>query len=244
MTGAVVVPYESEDGGKRLAAHLTTDGPAPGSAELRVFLAERLPESHVPSFFHVLDAFPLLASGKADRAALPTPAELAAASRAGFVAPRDAAEELVAGVWAELLGREQVGALDDFFALGGTSLQLTRLAARLRAASGEKISLRGLFGATTVEAQARLLTTVPAAAVESVLRPTPVPALSPSPPASAACGSWTGCIPAAPNGSRPCSCGCPPGSTRPTWPPPSTRWPTGTSRCAPGIPPRAVRCGR
>ncbi|WP_405471658.1 amino acid adenylation domain-containing protein [Streptomyces canus] len=173
VTGAVVVPYESEDGGKRLAAHLTTDGPAPGSAELRVFLAERLPESHVPSFFHVLDAFPLLASGKADRAALPTPAELAAASRAGFVAPRDAAEELVAGVWAELLGREQVGALDDFFALGGTSLQLTRLAARLRAASGEKISLRGLFGATTVEAQARLLTTVPAAAVESVLRPTP-----------------------------------------------------------------------
>ncbi|WP_405518713.1 amino acid adenylation domain-containing protein [Streptomyces canus] len=173
VTGAVVVPYESEDGGKRLAAHLTTDGPAPGSAELRVFLAERLPESHVPSFFHVLDAFPLLASGKADRAALPTPAELAAASRAGFVAPRDAAEELVAGVWAELLGREQVGALDDFFALGGTSLQLTRLAARLRAASGEKISLRGLFGATTVEAQARLLATVPAAAVESVLRPTP-----------------------------------------------------------------------
>ncbi|MEU9327397.1 amino acid adenylation domain-containing protein [Streptomyces canus] len=173
VTGAVVVPYESEDGGKRLAAHLTTDGPAPGSAELRVFLAERLPESHVPSFFHVLDAFPLLASGKADRAALPTPAELAAASRAGFLAPRDAAEELVAGVWAELLGREQVGALDDFFALGGTSLQLTRLAARLRAASGEKISLRGLFGATTVEAQARLLATVPAAAAESVLRPTP-----------------------------------------------------------------------
>ncbi|MEV7071813.1 amino acid adenylation domain-containing protein [Streptomyces sp. NPDC093990] len=157
VTGAVVVPYEGEDGGKRLAAHLTTDGPAPGSAELRVFLAERLPESHVPSFFHVLDAFPLLPSGKADRAALPTPAELTAVARAGSVAPRDAAEELVAGVWAELLGREQVGALDDFFALGGTSLQLTRLAARLRAASGEKISLRGLFGATTVEAQARLL---------------------------------------------------------------------------------------
>ncbi|MFC8433320.1 amino acid adenylation domain-containing protein [Streptomyces sp. NPDC057253] len=174
VTGAVVVPYEGEDGGKRLAAHLTTDGPAPGSTELRVFLAEWLPESHVPSFFHVLDAFPLLASGKADRAALPTPAEIAAASRSGFVAPRDAAEELVAGVWAELLGRERVGALDDFFALGGTSLQLTRLAARLRAASGEKISLRGLFGATTVEAQARLLGTPPAATAESEsLRPTP-----------------------------------------------------------------------
>ena len=233
VTGAVVVPYEGEDRGKRLAAHLTTDGPAPGSAELRVFLAERLPESHVPSFFHVLDAFPLLPSGKADRAALPTPAEITAASRAGFVAPRDAAEQLVAGVWAELLGRARVGALDDFFALGGTSLQLTRLAARLRAASGEKISLRGLFGATTVEAQAELLGPVAKA-----------PGASPSPPASAASGSWTGCTPAVPNGSPLCSCGCRPRSARPTWPPPWTRWPPATSRCAPGTSPRAVRCGR
>ena len=171
VTGAVVVPYTAEDGGRRLAAHLTTDGAAVDSAALRGFLAERLPDSHVPSFFHVLDAFPLLPSGKADRAALPTPAEITAASQTGFTAPRDTAEELVAGVWAELLGRERVGAFDDFFALGGTSLQLTRLAARLRAASGEKISLRGLFGATTVEAQARLIGT-PAAA-DAGIRPVP-----------------------------------------------------------------------
>ncbi|MDT9701577.1 non-ribosomal peptide synthetase, partial [Streptomyces sp. P17] len=155
VTGAVVVAYPAEDGGKRLAAHLTG---TVETAELRGFLAERLPESHVPALFHVLDAFPLLPSGKVDRAALPSAEEIAEAGKpAAFTAPRDAAEELVAGVWAELLGVDRVGTHDDFFALGGTSLQLTRLAARLRGASGEKVSLRGLFAATTVEAQARLI---------------------------------------------------------------------------------------
>ncbi|CAL9516030.1 Linear gramicidin synthase subunit D [Streptomyces sp. enrichment culture] len=156
VTGAVVTAYRAEDGGRRLAAYVTASAPV-DAAGLRGFLAERLPDSHVPSFFHTLDAFPLLPNGKADRAALPGPAEIAAARETRFTAPRDAAEELVAGVWAELLGLDRVAADDDFFALGGTSLQLTRLAARLRAASGEKISLRGLFAATTVEAQAKLL---------------------------------------------------------------------------------------
>ncbi|MFE9240676.1 amino acid adenylation domain-containing protein [Streptomyces sp. NPDC007007] len=161
VTGAVVTAYPAEDGGKRLAAHLTTSA-AVDAAELRVFLAERLPDSHVPSFFHTLDAFPQLPNGKVDRAALPSPEEIAAARQPEYTAPRDAAEEMVAGVWAELLGKKRVGAFDDFFALGGTSLQLTRLAARLRAASSEKVSLRGLFAATTVEAQAKLLTAPPA----------------------------------------------------------------------------------
>ncbi|MEV6163999.1 amino acid adenylation domain-containing protein [Streptomyces sp. NPDC052052] len=173
VTGAAVVPYAAEGGGKRLVAHLTCAGPAVDTAEVRAHLAQRLPDSHLPSVIHVLDAFPLLPNGKVDRAALPTADEIAAA-QAEFVAPRDAAEELVAGVWAELLGQERVGALDDFFALGGTSLQLTRLAARLRAASGEKISLRGLFAATTVEAQAALLsTTAPGAAADPGVRPVP-----------------------------------------------------------------------
>ncbi|MGX5189212.1 amino acid adenylation domain-containing protein [Streptomyces avermitilis] len=163
VTGAVVTPYEADGGGKRLAAYLTVSGEA-DPAGLRGFLAERLPDSHVPSFFHTLDAFPLTANGKVDRAALPSPDEIAAAGQPAFTAPRDAAEELVAGVWADLLGLDRVGALDDFFALGGTSLQLTRLAARLRAASGEKVSLRGLFAATTVQAQAQLIGTPTGAA--------------------------------------------------------------------------------
>ncbi|MFP3989073.1 amino acid adenylation domain-containing protein [Streptomyces sp. E11-3] len=177
VTGAVVTPYTVEDGGKRLAAHLTVSTPV-DSGQLRAFLAGRLPDSHVPSFFHTLDDFPLSASGKIDRSMLPTPDEIVAAKQPVFTAPRGAAEELVAGVWAELLGLERVGALDDFFALGGTSLQLTRLAARLRATSGEKISLRGLFAATTVEAQAKLIgtptgTTAAPEADEDAIRPVP-----------------------------------------------------------------------
>ncbi|MEV7287858.1 amino acid adenylation domain-containing protein [Streptomyces sp. NPDC093252] len=162
VTGAVVTAYEADGdgdgggGGKRLAAHVTAGGDV-DAAGLRAFLAGRLPESHVPSVFRVLEAFPLLPSGKADRAALPDPRVPRAARAPEFTAPRTPAEQLVAGVWAELLGRDRVGAADDFFALGGTSLQLTRLAARLRAASGARLPLRGLFTATTVEAQARLL---------------------------------------------------------------------------------------
>ncbi|MFE6871592.1 amino acid adenylation domain-containing protein [Kitasatospora sp. NPDC057692] len=161
VTGAVVTAFPAEDGGKRLAAYLTASAPV-DAAELRVFLAERLPDSHAPSFFHTLDAFPQLPNGKVNRAALPDPEEVSAARQPAYTAPRDAAEEMVAGVWADLLGKERIGALDDFFALGGTSLQLTRLATRLRAASSENVSLRGLFSATTVEAQARLFTAAPA----------------------------------------------------------------------------------
>ncbi|MDQ1026940.1 amino acid adenylation domain-containing protein [Streptomyces umbrinus] len=176
VTGAVVTPYAADDGGKRLAAHLIVSGDL-DTGELRGFLAERLPDSHVPAFFHVVDAFPLLANGKVDRTMLPAPDEIVAAEQPAFTAPRDAAEELVAGVWAELLGLDRVGAFDDFFALGGTSLQLTRLAARLRAASGEKVSLRGLFAATTVAAQAELVgaTAGAAGAAASDTRGTGVP---------------------------------------------------------------------
>ncbi|WP_406095419.1 amino acid adenylation domain-containing protein [Streptomyces sp. NBC_01013] len=174
VSGAVVLPYEAERGSKRLAAHLTTTGPeaaGPSADVLRAFLRERLPESHIPSFFHTLDAFPLTPNGKADRAMLPTPGEIAAADQLPFVAPRTDSEQLVANAWADLLGLDRVGAHDDFFALGGTSLQLTRLAARLRAASGAQISLRGLLRATTVEAQAGLIE-VPAAD-ESPIVPVP-----------------------------------------------------------------------
>ncbi|SEE04138.1 amino acid adenylation domain-containing protein [Streptomyces misionensis] len=164
VSGAVVTPCGREgDAAHRLAAHVTTREPVTDEA-LRAFLAERLPESHVPAVFRTVDGFPLTVGGKADRAALVAAEELRGDGGAPYVAPRDAGEELVAGVWAELLGRERIGAHDDFFALGGTSLHLARLAARLRAASGGRVPLRGLFAAATVEAQARLLGPAPAAA--------------------------------------------------------------------------------
>ncbi|MBT2510606.1 amino acid adenylation domain-containing protein [Streptomyces sp. ISL-98] len=176
VSGAVVTTYTADAEGtqKRLAAHLTTrEALTPG--ELRAYLRERLPDSHIPNVFNVVDAFPLTVNGKVDRAALQVPEPADEAPGSGYVAPRDAAETLVAEVWTGLLKAERVGATDDFFALGGTSLQLTRLAARLRAVSGEQITLRGLFSATTVEAQARLLGTQSDTAAEADRPVRPVP---------------------------------------------------------------------
>ncbi|MER5634533.1 amino acid adenylation domain-containing protein, partial [Streptomyces nitrosporeus] len=146
-------------GGKRLVAHLVSARRIPRD-ELRSFLRERLPEPMIPALFVPVDAFPLTSNGKVDRKALPDPAQVGAGTPErgpAHLAPRTVAEQLVAQVWEQLLQVEQVGVHDDFFALGGSSLVLTRLADALGKASGDSIQLRGLFAASTVEAQARLL---------------------------------------------------------------------------------------
>ncbi|MFI5836559.1 amino acid adenylation domain-containing protein [Micromonospora sp. NPDC051300] len=168
---AVVVPRRDQERGLRLAAYVQ---PLPGqdAGDLRAFLLHRLPSSYVPATFVEVDEFPLTTSGKVDRAALPDPVADAPAAE-----PGSAAELLVADVWRDLLGVDQVGADDDFFRLGGTSLQLTRLANRLRAASGKKVELRGLLAATTLGAQARLMEADDARgrAVRPVPRDRPLP---------------------------------------------------------------------
>ncbi|MFE9778675.1 amino acid adenylation domain-containing protein [Streptomyces sp. NPDC005775] len=157
VSGAVVTAFGTAQGDKRLAGYVTADADDV-VAGLRAFLQERLPDTHIPAVFIRLDAFPLTVNGKADRAALPSPELAAGTGRPAFRAPSTEAQKLVAQAWQELLGADGVGLDDDFFGLGGTSLQLTRLASRLRTATGQKIQLRGLFTATTVEAQAGLVT--------------------------------------------------------------------------------------
>ncbi|GAB7045393.1 non-ribosomal peptide synthetase [Catenuloplanes indicus] len=153
IRGAVVVPFTAPDGSTRLGAHLLTAAPVDETA-LRDALRRRLPEAYVPVVFRAADSLPLNASGKVDRAALPPVTGDDAPAR---VAPRTPAERTVAEIWQRLLGVDHVGVHDDFFALGGSSLHLTRLANRLRTASGGDVQLRGLFDAVTVEQQARLL---------------------------------------------------------------------------------------
>ncbi|MFJ3300450.1 amino acid adenylation domain-containing protein [Streptomyces bacillaris] len=135
-------------------------GPGPAAPEaasalspagVRAALGARLPAYLVPNSVVVLDALPLTPNGKLDRRALPAP-DRRPDLGGGYVAPRTDAEELVAEVWAEVLGLDRVGALDDFFDLGGHSLLATRVLARIRAAADLVVPLRTLFVHRTAEA--------------------------------------------------------------------------------------------
>ncbi|MEU2396304.1 amino acid adenylation domain-containing protein, partial [Streptomyces sp. NPDC007369] len=132
----------------RLVAYLV---PAAGAElrpeELRSHLSEWLPDYMVPAVFVSLDALPLTANGKLDRHALPEPEFTG--SPAGR-APRTPQEQVLAGLFAEVLGLTQVGVDDDFFDLGGHSLLATRLVARIRTTLGVELSLRTLFRTPTV----------------------------------------------------------------------------------------------
>ncbi|MET0396796.1 MAG: amino acid adenylation domain-containing protein, partial [Longimicrobiaceae bacterium] len=151
---AVVLVREDAPGsaGPRLVAYVV---PATGAevtaAELRTELSRRLTQHMVPASYVVLERLPLNANGKLDRRALPAPEPEAGAAR---VAPRTATEEVLAGIWAEVLRLERVGVEESFFGLGGHSLLATQVASRARQAFGVEVPLRALFEAPTVAALA------------------------------------------------------------------------------------------
>ena len=130
-------------------------GAVVGAGELRAQLRARLPEYMVPATVVFLEALPLTANGKLDRKALPEPT--VSETEGAYVGPRTTAEELVAGIWEELLGVGRVGVADNFFELGGHSLLATRVSARLREVFGVGLGVRALFEAPTVAALARRL---------------------------------------------------------------------------------------
>ncbi|WP_020557519.1 non-ribosomal peptide synthetase [Embleya scabrispora] len=112
--------------------------------ELRAELAGRLPAYLVPDALVRLDRLPLTSNGKLDHRALPAPDRRAGQAH-GYLAPRTAAEELVAEIWIDVLGLDKAGALDDFFELGGHSLLATRVVARIAATADLTVPLRTLF---------------------------------------------------------------------------------------------------
>ena len=151
-----VLAREDAQGGAHLVACLArADGSATEEA-LRDLLAQRFPAAAVPRRFLAVAALPRRAYGALDRRAL---AELcqAAEVEAGYVAPRTPAEIALAELVAQVLGRERVGVSDDFFALGGRSLQAARLAARIAESFGAKLSIAAIMTHSTVARLAELV---------------------------------------------------------------------------------------
>jgi amino acid adenylation domain-containing protein len=147
---AAVVVREDTAGDRRLVAYVAGEVE---TDELREHLRGRLPEHMLPGAIVLLDALPLTANGKLDRRALPAP-DLASAEER-YVAPRTPVEEVLAGIWAETLRLERVGAEDNFFDLGGHSLLATRVVSRVRELFGVELPLRALFEGPTVAELAR-----------------------------------------------------------------------------------------
>ncbi|KPI15766.1 amino acid adenylation domain protein [Actinobacteria bacterium OK074] len=152
---AAVVVREDRPGDKRLIAYVVPDGRQDlDPRAVRAEVAGRLPEFMVPAVVMVLDALPLTVNGKLDRSALPAPDFTA---RGAGREPRTQTEEMLCGLFGEVLGLEWVGAEDGFFELGGDSLLAMRLIARVRAVLEVELGIGELFGAPTVAGLARLI---------------------------------------------------------------------------------------
>jgi SAM-dependent methyltransferase/acyl carrier protein len=139
-----------------LAGYVNDPAAIERAAELRGFVAARLPAFMVPTAITMLDSLPLTVDGKLDNRALPVPDFV---SGAAYRAPRDERERVLAGLFGEVLGAALVGIDDGFFDLGGHSLSVTRLIARVRAELGVEVPIRALFQTPTVAGLANWIRT-------------------------------------------------------------------------------------
>ncbi|MER5297750.1 condensation domain-containing protein, partial [Streptomyces pharetrae] len=146
---AAVIVREDRPGDKRLAAYVVgAQGARPQAAELRELAAGRLPGYMVPSAFVVLDAMPLTPNGKLNRRALPAP-DYGTDMPQGR-APRSPREDILCGLFADVLGMDAVSIDDDFFQLGGHSLLATKLVSRIRTVLDVELAVRQVFETPTV----------------------------------------------------------------------------------------------
>jgi amino acid adenylation domain-containing protein len=156
VVGAAATVWEEADH-KLLAAYVVPKGDrSPSAAELRRFLADRLPDASIPTRFATLTFLPRTVTGKLDRKLLP-------AIDAGYrehwpmQRPETATETLLLAIWRDVLNIEDLSVDDDFFELGGHSLLATKVVARIQHAFGKELPLRRLFEAPTVAELARTL---------------------------------------------------------------------------------------
>ncbi len=164
----VVLAQQDVGGDMYLTAYVVPTQEQPlATPALRSFLKQKLPEYLLPSAFVLLDSLPLTPTGKIDRRALPSLIQARPEPEAGFVSPRTRIEQMLARVWAEILGLEQVGIHDSFFELGGHSLLATRVISRVRTTFQVALPLRRFFEAPTVAGLAMAITEHQADSVNS-----------------------------------------------------------------------------
>ncbi len=173
---AAVIPRECADGTRELIAYVVV-GTGLTTTALRDFLAERLPEYMIPARFAALAALPLTPNGKIDQCALPA-ADLAGLDQGTvFAAPREGLEATLAAIWAEVLGRGNIGAEDNFFDLGGDSIKAIQIMARLHRLD-LRLAIRDFFAHPSIRALAPRLVSatraIPQGQVGGTLPLTPI----------------------------------------------------------------------
>jgi acyl carrier protein len=152
---AVVIASEDRFGDKRLVAYIAPQKqPAPAAPEIRALLKRNLPDYMVPSLFISLNELPQTPNGKVDRKALPRPAGSADELEEVYTAPRTTTETILAQIWCEVLNIPRAGVNDNFFDLGGHSLMVTKVLARLHEAVQVDLPMRTLFESPTIAALA------------------------------------------------------------------------------------------
>ncbi|ARU63622.1 hypothetical protein CBW65_23350 [Tumebacillus avium] len=153
---AAVLVREDTPGQKRLVAYLI--GEVTASHELREFLKTRLPDAMIPTAYLFVDEFPLSPNGKLDKKALPRPEVDEAVYERDYVEPRNDLEDLLAGIWREILALPKVGVQSNFFELGGQSLNAMQMIGRVRETFQIEVPVTKLFSVTTIAGLAELLT--------------------------------------------------------------------------------------
>ncbi len=161
VADVAVVGHQVAPGGTQLVAYyLRSQTDVCDSKALRAYLQARLPEHMVPAFFIGVESLPRLPNGKVDRSRLPAPGRENVATDDEFVAPSTPVEQILVDVWRSVLQVDRIGIHDNFFEIGGHSLLVAQVVARIRDVHGVPLSIRDLFAHPNVAALSRIVETL------------------------------------------------------------------------------------
>jgi acyl carrier protein len=155
---AIVLAKENANNEKELVAYITAKTDQSVN-ELRYFLKEFLPDWMIPTHYVQLKEFPLNANGKIDKKLFPEPKGLGLSTGMVYVAPRDAIEEKLVKIWEDVLKKENIGVMDDFFVVGGNSLKMIKVINQINKQLGLKYDLKRVYSTPTIESMAQEIKT-------------------------------------------------------------------------------------